>query len=235
MNKTISIILCTYNEVNYIEEAINLITKTLKNTEIIIVDDNSTDGTLNKLDKLRTNFHFKLFVRKKERGFASAVYKGLNEATGDYVGFIDVNSFDQILHFKDMISKLDNRYDISVLSRYIPGGGDERVLLRSFSSKAINLVCKFLLRIPFNDFTSGIFLMRKNLLNYVRVIPTGHGEFFIEFIYSVYKKNFKIIEIPYIQKKDNSLNKSKSNPNIFRFFYLGFMYFLRIILTIFRN
>ena len=145
MNKTISIILCTYNEVNYIEEAINLITKTLKNTEIIIVDDNSTDGTLNKLDKLRTNFHFKLFVRKKERGFASAVCKGLNEATGDYVGFIDVNSFDQILHFKDMISKLDNRYDISVLSRYIPGGGDERVLLRSFSSKAINLVCKFLL------------------------------------------------------------------------------------------
>ena len=52
MNKKISIILCSYNEVHYIEECISLINKTLKNVEIIIVDDNSNDGTLEKLDKL---------------------------------------------------------------------------------------------------------------------------------------------------------------------------------------
>ena len=45
MSKKISIILCTYNEVNYIEETIKLISKTLKKVEIIIVDDNSNDGT----------------------------------------------------------------------------------------------------------------------------------------------------------------------------------------------
>ena len=60
MSKKISIILCTYNEVNYIEETIKLISKTLKKVEIIIVDDNSNDGTLEKLERLKTTFNFKL-------------------------------------------------------------------------------------------------------------------------------------------------------------------------------
>ena len=53
MSKKISIILCTYNEVNYIESAIQLIYETLDSVEIIVVDDNSKDGTLEKLDKLK--------------------------------------------------------------------------------------------------------------------------------------------------------------------------------------
>ena len=72
MSKKISIILCTYNEVNYIESAIQLIYETLDSVEIIIVDDNSKDGTLEKLDKLKSKFNFNLIVRKNERGFASA-------------------------------------------------------------------------------------------------------------------------------------------------------------------
>ena len=63
MEKKISIILCTYNEVNHIEQCISLITKTLKNVEIIIVDDNSNDGTISKLEKLISVYNFKLIVR----------------------------------------------------------------------------------------------------------------------------------------------------------------------------
>jgi hypothetical protein len=51
----------------------------------------------------------------------------------------------------------------------------------------------------------------------------------------VYKNNYKIIEIPYIQKKDKNLSVSKSYPNIIKFLYLGSIYFYRIILTIIRN
>ena len=154
MNKKISIILCTYNEVNYIEQTIRLIYKTLENVEIIIVDDNSNDGTLEKLDKLKSIFNFKLIIRKNERGLASAHKRGFNESTGEYVGTIDVNSRDQILYFKDLAAKLNVGYDIAVLSRYILGGGDQRIFIRSFSSKAINTIARFFLRIPFNDFTS---------------------------------------------------------------------------------
>ena len=235
MNKKISIILCTYNEVNYIEQAIKLISKTIENVEIIIVDDNSHDGTLEKLDKLKSIFNFKLIVRKDERGLASAHKRGFKESTGEYVGTIDVNSRDQILYFPNLISKLNEGYDIAVLSRYISGGGDQRISIRSFSSKVINMVSRFFLRIPFNDFTSGIFLMKRKLLDYSEIIKTGYGEWFIEFVYIIYKKKHKLIEIPYIQKMDEKLSVSKSYPNIFIFFYLGSIYFYRIILTIIRH
>ena len=235
MNKKISIVLCTYNEVNYIEQTIRLISQTLENVEIIVVDDNSNDGTLEKLNTLKSIFNFKLIVRKNERGLASAHKRGFNESTGEYVGTIDVNSRDQILYFKDLTAKLNVGYDIAVLSRYILGGGDQRIFIRSFSSKAINTVARFFLRIPFNDFTSCIFLMKKKLLDYSEIIKTGYAEWFIEFIYIVYKKKHRLIEIPYIQKMDEKLSVSKSYPNIFTFFYLGIIYFYRIILAIIRN
>ena len=235
MNKKISIVLCTYNEVNYIEQTIRLISQTLENVEIIVVDDNSNDGTLEKLNTLKSIFNFKLIVRKNERGLASAHKRGFNESTGEYVGTIDVNSRDQILHFKNLAAKLNAGYDIAVLSRYILGGGDQRIFIRSFSSKAINTVARFFLRIPFNDFTSCIFLMKKKLLDYSEIIKTGYAEWFIEFIYIVYKKKHRLIEIPYIQKMDEKLSVSKSYPNILTFFYLGIIYFYRIILAIIRN
>ena len=235
MNKKISIVLCTYNEVNYIEQTIRLISQTLENVEIIVVDDNSNDGTLEKLDTLKSIFNFKLIVRKNERGLASAHKRGFNESTGEYVGTIDVNSRDQILYFKDLVAKLNAGYDIAVLSRYILGGEDQRIFIRSFSSKAINTVARFFLRIPFNDFTSCIFLMKRKLLDYSEIIKTGYAEWFIEFIYIVYKKKHRLIEIPYIQKMDEKLSVSKSYPNILTFFYLGIIYFYRIILTIIRN
>ena len=235
MNKKISIVLCTYNEVNYIEQTIRLISQTLENVEIIVVDDNSNDGTLEKLNTLKSIFNFKLIVRKNERGLASAHKRGFNESTGEYVGTIDVNSRDQILYFKDLAAKLNVGYDIAVLSRYILGGGDQRIFIRSFSSKAINTVARFFLRIPFNDFTSCIFLMKRKLLDYSEIIKTGYAEWFIEFIYIVYKKKYRLIEIPYIQKMDEKLSVSKSYPNILTFFYLGIIYFYRIILAIIRN
>ena len=235
MNKKISIVLCTYNEVNYIEQTIRLISQTLENVEIIVVDDNSNDGTLEKLNTLKSIFNFKLIVRKNERGLASAHKRGFNESTGEYVGTIDVNSRDQILYFKDLAVKLNVGYDIAVLSRYILGGGDQRIFIRSFSSKAINTVARFFLRIPFNDFTSCIFLMKRKLLDYSEIIKTGYAEWFIEFIYIVYKKKHRLIEIPYIQKMDEKLSVSKSYPNILSFFYIGIIYFYRIILAIIRN
>ena len=134
-----------------------------------------------------------------------------------------------------MVDKLNDGYDIAVLSRYVDGGEDRRIFIRSFASRTINLVSKFFLRIPFNDFTSCLFLMKRKLLDYSEIIKTGYAEWFIEFIYIVYKKRHRLIEIPYIQKMDEKLSVSKSYPNILTFFYLGIIYFYRIILAIIRN
>lgn len=235
MKRKISLILCTYNEKNYIEKCIRLINENINDCEVIIVDDNSNDGTLEILEKIKDKYEFTLFVRKNERGLASAQLKGFKEAKGDYLGTVDVNSKDQILYFKELISKLDDGYDVASLSRYIMNGGDQRIFIRSFSSKIINLVCKVLLRIPLTDFTSGIFLMKKRIFNETKYLINGYAEWYIEFLYTLYKKNFKIIEIPYTQTIDSSDIQSKSFPNLITFFYLGSKYFFRAIITILRN
>ena len=60
--------------------------------------------------------------------------------------------------------------------------------------------------------------MKRKILDEVTFLGYGHGDFFLEFLYNVHKKNFKIKEIPYIQEKDEDDSNSKSSPNLFRFF-----------------
>ena len=168
MNK-ISIIICTYNEVNFIKKTLYLIKKKFKNSEIIIVDDNSYDGTLEVLRKLKNKIKFTLIVRKNIRGLATALSEGFKKAKSQYIGTFDVNMPDQINYFNKAIKKLDSGNDIVVLSRFVKGGSDKRILLRASTSFLINKLSKFILNIPFNDFTSGIFIMKKKLLNRLKL------------------------------------------------------------------
>ena len=77
--------------------------------------------------------------------------------------------------------------------------------------------------------------MKRKILNQVKFVGYGHGDFFIEFLYNVEKKGFKIVEIPYIQEKDIDPIKSKSAPNLIKFFYLGIKYIIRVFSTLLRK
>ena len=88
---------------------------------------------------------------------------------------------------------------------------------------------------PIKDFTSSIFLMKRKVMDEVTFLGYGHGDFFLEFLHNAYKKDFRIKEIPYVQKKDEDLENSKSAPNLIKFFYLGSLYILRVFSTIIRR
>ena len=85
MSNKISIILCSFNEAKHIENAIIQLEKHIPNLELVIVDDFSTDGTIELLNKLNINKRFKLIIRKKGKGLASAFFRGLIETSGDTV------------------------------------------------------------------------------------------------------------------------------------------------------
>ena len=142
MDKKISIILSTYNEAPYIEQAIIQILDNIKNVEIVLVDDSSTDGTLEKAKKIN-NPNLKIYSRKF-RGLASAFLLGLINSSGDIVGWMDSNMGILAKQLPKMIEKLSNQ-DIVVLSRYVEGGKDERSRLRILSSQVINLICRIIL------------------------------------------------------------------------------------------
>jgi len=235
MSSKTSIILCTYNEAKYIENTIAELEKNIADLEIVIVDDNSSDGTVEIIKRLNQNNKYKVVFRKKSRSLASAFVRGLTETTGGNIGWLDTNMGELSPKFTEMINELKSGNDLILMSRFVKGGGDDRILLRSFCSKYFNLLCRIILRTPIKDFTSSIFLMKRKILDEVTFLGYGHGEFFLEFLYNVYQKGFKIKEIPYIQKKDDDNPNSKSAPNLIKFFYLGSLYILRIFTTLVRR
>ena len=104
-------------------------------------------------------------------------------------------------------------------------------IAKSLDELFSNKFSKLILRSKINDLSSGIFLMKREVLNDVVPVAKGHGEFMMEFLYKAEKKGNKIIEIPYIQPIDIE-GHSKSFPNIAKFLYLGFFYLVRIIQSI---
>ena len=231
MSSKASIILCTYNEANHIENVISELEKYIPDLEIVIVDDSSSDGTIEIIERLNQNNKYKAIFRKKSRNLASAFVRGLTETTGVNIGWLDTNMAEVASKFPEMGNNLKSDNDLILMSRYVKGGGDNRIFVRAFCSKYFNILCRIIFRIPIKDFTSSIFLMKRKILDEVTFLGYGHGDFFLEFLYNVHQKGFKIKEIPYVQKKDDDNSNSKSSPNLIKFFYLGFLYILRIFVT----
>jgi dolichol-phosphate mannosyltransferase len=228
----VSIILSTYNEAKEIDFTISEIIRKIPGAEIIVVDDNSPDGTYEILKKISYP-NIKIFCRKKTRGLASAFLLGLIESKGDVVGWIDSNLGILAEKLPSMVSLL-SQHDIVVMSRYVPGGEDKRSLLRIFTSFVINFFSKLFLSSSIKDYTSGMFVMKRSVLETVVPIAYGHGEFFIEFIYRAFKKGNKIIEIPISQPPDKE-SISKTTSSVLRFCSIGFSYFFRILNSLFRK
>ena len=226
MSNNVSIILSTFNEKLSIEFTIGELIKYLPGCEIVVVDDNSPDGTFDILKKINYE-NLKIFSRKKTKGLASAFLLGLINTSGDIIGWLDSNMGDTAKKFPEMLQHLKEA-DIVILSRYVAEGKDERNKIRVIASYLLNKFSKLILRSKINDLSSGIFLMKREVLNDVVPVAKGHGEFMIEFLYKAEKKGNKIIEIPYIQPIDIE-GHSKSFPNIAKFLYLGIFYLARII------
>ena len=235
MSSKTSIILCTYNEANYIENAILELEKNIPNLEIVIVDDSSSDGTVEIIKKINQSNKYKVIFRNKSRSLASAFVRGVIETTGEYIGWIDTNMGELAPRFPEMINELKSDKDLILMSRYIEGGGDDRIFIRSFCSKYFNVLCKLIFRVPIKDFTSSIFMMKRKVLDEVTFLGYGHGDFFLEFLYNMHQKGFKIKEIPYVQKRDEEISDSKSAPNLIKFSLLGILYVLRIFVTLIRK
>jgi len=232
MIKPISIILSTYNEAPVIEDTINQIFINLNDVEIILVDDNSPDGTYDIVKKIN-NPNIKAYKRNS-RGLSSAFLLGLINSSSNIVGWLDSNMGNLAKRLPEMIKNLDHS-DIVILSRYVEGGSDHRSKQRVLSSRLINFFCRKILSGQVKDYTSGIFIMKRNVLQSVVPVAIGHGEFFIEFIYKSLKAGIKIVELPYSHPPDIE-GMSKTAPNIFRFCKLGLGYLIRIVQSLFlRN
>jgi len=214
---TVSVILPTYNErdniIKLIQEIIKNVEKTNHSYEIVVVDDNSPDktGLLCREHFLKNN-KINVFVRKNERGFASAIYYGIKKSKGEIIIVMDTDFSHDPKLITIMLSEI-KKCDIVLASRYVQNGGGENKR-RYWMSKAYNMYLRYILRINISDFLFGYFCVKRqfvvknNLLS--RNIFFGFGDYFIRLAYYINKSGGTFLEIPAFYK-DRIYGVSKSN------------------------
>ena len=223
----LSIVLPTYNEKNNIIGLINQILEILKNTEnkeIIVVDDNSPDGTHTACEAaFEKNNSVKILLRENNRGLANSIIEGIKISQGKYIIVMDTD----LTHDPKLIPKLIyliKEYDMISCSRYCAGGLMENKI-HFYSSFFYNLLLRIILKTQIQDNLGGYFCIRKEVLNVLPIekIFFGYGEYFFRLLFFVQKKKFSIIEIPAVY---NIRQKGKSKSN---FLLLTFKYFFEAI------
>jgi dolichol-phosphate mannosyltransferase len=218
----VSIILATLNERENIIELINgVFTALPESTEIIVVDDDSTDGTWQEVEKLADD-RIKLIRRIHTRGLASAINRGIIESRGEIIGWMDCDLCMPPSLLPQMIALLDEN-DVVIGSRYVPGGEDNRSKTRVVTSRAVNRLANLVLGYGIRDYDSGFIVLKREVFNQVTLIPEGYGSYFIEFIYNCCRKGLKVHEFPY-QFHDRTRGVSKSMPSMRSFIHTGIGY-----------
>ena len=203
----------TYNEVQNIKKLISLIYKNFPKADILVIDDNSPDLTYKLLKKLKKKYkNLKIKLRDKKYGLDSAHKFAYDFAKKNgYVKLItmDADLSHNPIEIKKIVRLLD-KSEFVIGSRYIKGGKCELPLLRYLISFFGNKFIKFFLGIKCNEFTTsyrGFNLIKLKNFSLKKIKSKGYS-FFMETVYLINKKNFKITEIP-IKFKNRIYGKSK--------------------------
>jgi dolichol-phosphate mannosyltransferase len=204
MSKTL-VFTATYNEVQNIKKLISLIYKNFPKADILVIDDNSPDLTYKLLKKLKKKYkNLKIKLRDKKYGLDSAHKFAYDFAKKNgYVKLItmDADLSHNPIEIKKIVRLLD-KSEFVIGSRYIKGGKCEMGFLRYLISVIGNKFIKFFLGIKCNEFTTsyrGFNLIKLKNFSLKKIKSKGYS-FFMETVYLINKKNFKITEIPIIFK-----------------------------------
>lgn len=171
MSPEYSVIVPTYNERGNIAIFVQLLWQHLQHAsfEVIIVDDNSPDGTQEVVRQLQANKHparIKLVTRSRKLGLGTAYMEGLQHAQGEFVVLMDA---DLSHHPKNLKAFFDKQHqtdaDIVSGTRYARGGGVAGWgLVRKLTSRGANLLASFILGAQASDLTGAFRLYRKRCL-----------------------------------------------------------------------
>jgi dolichol-phosphate mannosyltransferase len=180
----ISLVVPAYNERGNIDALVERTGKALASTgepfELIIVDDNSPDGTADAVRALQAGRPWlELIVRTEDRGLSTAVMAGWNKARGDVLGCMDAD----LQHPPEVLSKLvealqTSDTDVVVASRHVRGGGvSDWSMARRFVSWTATVLATVILPGSLGevrDPMSGFFLLRRDVIRDAALTPRGY-------------------------------------------------------------
>lgn len=199
----------TYNERDRLEELVTAVFDAARTRglplEMVIVDDNSPDGTGDIADQLAGKFPLKVVHRAGKLGLGTAVVEGFAAASADVVGVMDAD----FSHPPSLVPDLYDAFvktqaDVVVGSRYVPGGSTpDWPFKRRLMSRVACLLARGLS--PVRDAASGFFLIRRDLARGT-AIKAGGFKICLELI--VRGRASRLVEVPY-RFDDRELGDSK--------------------------
>jgi dolichol-phosphate mannosyltransferase len=210
-----SIVVPTYKEAGGIERMITTLTGIFKTNgldgEIVVVDDNSPDGTGDIVDRLESEgYPVRCLHRPGKLGLSSGVIDGWKFARPESqaLGAMDADFSHDATILPEMVNALANGYGLAIGSRYVRGGGITNWPLKR---KVTSLVAIALAKplTPVRDITSGYFLVRREALEGVELDPIGF-KIGLEVIAKAHYG--RAIEVPYVFT-DRIAGESKLNSN----------------------
>ncbi|HEY6757094.1 MAG TPA: glycosyltransferase family 2 protein [Nitrososphaera sp.] len=203
----LSIVLPTYNESQNIVKMLDSIAQTLSpdataDAEIIVVDDNSPDGTADiasmHAKKICNNkkLHVEIIRRDGKFGLSSAIVAGLQSATGDMLVVMDGDFSHPPQVIPSIIEALqDSKCDIVVASRYVKGGSVIGwPFKRRLMSKGATKIAQYGLGIEVKDPVSGFFAFRRDIIHGIKFDAIGY-KMLLEIL--VKTKGARVKEVPY--------------------------------------
>jgi len=196
----LSLIVPTYCERQNIATLIERVHQSLSSYsyELIVVDDNSPDGTSELAQSLSKDYRVRVITRIDERGLASAVVEGFKQAKGNILGVIDADLQHPPEIVLELLKKVRSGADVVIASRYVEGGGSEGWSMnRKIISRASKVLAALLLPSirGIKDPLSGFFLLRREVIDGVELSPTGY-KILLEVL--VKGKAREIAEVSYI-------------------------------------
>lgn len=207
----LSMVIPTYNERERLAELVRAICQVYRdhriNGEVVIVDDNSPDGTGAEAERLALEYPVRVIHRSGKLGLGTAVIEGFARAQSPIVGVMDGDLSHPPALLPQMLSVLlDEPVDFVVGSRYVPGGGcRDWALVRRLLSRIACVLARPVT--PVRDATSGFFLVRKPAATNVQ-LEAGGFKICLELLVRGHATS--VAEVPYVFV-GREVGKSKMN------------------------
>ena len=214
------IIIPTYNEVENLRPLLKELFTSAPATDVLIVDDNSPDGTGQLADDIHNeNPQVHVLHRAGKLGLGTAYIAGFKYAIEhgyDAAFEMDADFSHDPRYLPDFLNKIEQA-DLVIGSRYIPGGDTPNwSFSRRFISGGGNIFARFMLGLPIHDCTAGYRCYRREVLEHIGLdsVESQGYAFQVEMAYRVRRQGFKIVETPIIFM-DRRVGKSKMSRTIF--------------------
>ncbi len=216
-NLKIVVVIPTYNEKDNIEDLVGqILDLKIKGLNIIIVDDNSPDGTGQIAERLKSEIRSKksginldVIHRKGKQGIGTAYAAGFKKALkggADYIISMDADLSHNPKDIPGLLCKARQGYDLVLGSRYVKGGAMLTKWNRRILSHLANLFVRIFLTLPIHDCTAGYKCYSRKFIEFLdfdHIDSVGYA-FQVEMVYNVKNNGFSYIEIPIIFNDRNN-------------------------------